>query len=159
MDLKLISNGKKILSEEEDFLLTLFNLMYEYYNDENEIFKDIKEDNTVKKSHYHCILKLDNACTISALSKRLDIPTNYIQNVRNERTMVRYLIHLDDPLKAQYDKNDIVASPVYSRYVNKCFEHIESEEEQLSKIYTFVSDLGTNIKINISTRLIQILLR
>lgn len=105
--------------------------------------KDIKEDNTVKKSHYHCILKLDNACTISALSKRLDIPTNYIQNVRNERTMVRYLIHLDDPLKAQYDKNDIVASPVYSRYVNKCFEHIESEEEQLSKIYTFVSDLGT----------------
>lgn len=44
MDLKLISNGKKILSEEEDFLLTLFNLMYEYYNDENEIFKDIRED-------------------------------------------------------------------------------------------------------------------
>lgn len=44
MDLKLISNGKKILTEEEDFLLTLFNLMYEYYNDENEIFKDIRED-------------------------------------------------------------------------------------------------------------------
>ena len=105
--------------------------------------KDLKEDNTYKKEHYHCILKLDNACTISALSKKIDVPDNYIQNVRNERTMVRYLIHLDDPLKAQYDKNDIVASPVYSRYVNKCFEHIESEEEQLSNIYTFVSDLST----------------
>ena len=105
--------------------------------------KDLKEDNTLKKEHYHCVLKLDNACTISAISKKLDIPTNYIQNVRNERTMIRYLIHLDDPLKVQYDKNDIVASPVYSRYVNKCFEHIESEEEQLSNIYTFVSDLST----------------
>lgn len=105
--------------------------------------KDLKEDNTYKKEHYHCILKLDNACTISALSKKIDVPDNYIQNVRNERTMVRYLIHLDDPLKAQYNKNDIVASPVYSRYVNKCFEHIESEEEQLSNIYTFVSDLST----------------
>lgn len=105
--------------------------------------KDLKEDNTYKKEHYHCIVKLDNACTISALSKKIDVPDNYIQNVRNERTMVRYLIHLDDPLKAQYNKNDIVASPVYSRYVNKCFEHIESEEEQLSNIYTFVSDLST----------------
>lgn len=104
--------------------------------------KDITEDNTLKKEHFHCVLKLDNACTISALSKKLDVPDNYIQNVRNERTMIRYLIHLDDPLKVQYDKNDIVSSPVYSRYVNKCFEHIESEEEQLSNIYTFVSDLS-----------------
>lgn len=108
--------------------------------------KDLKEDNTLKKIHYHCILKLDNACTISALSKKLDIPDNYIQNVRNERTMVRYLIHVDDPLKVQYDKNDIIASPIYSRYVGKCFEGIESEEEQLSKIYTFVSDLSTKAK-------------
>ena len=72
--------------------------------------KDIKEDSQeIKKIHYHIVIKTDNATTISALSKKLGITDNYIEKVRNERSMIRYLIHLDDSDKYHYNK-DIIKS-------------------------------------------------
>lgn len=94
-----------------------------------------------KKPHYHIIIKLDNATTIDALSKKLGVPKNYIQNIRNERAYIRYLIHFDDADKFQYELGDIKNSRLYERYIKKCFEDKETEEEIIVKINAFINNL------------------
>lgn len=103
--------------------------------------KDLKEDLTLKKEHYHIVLKLDNATTISALSKKIGVPENYIQHIRNERAFVRYLIHFDDEEKYQYNLEDIKTSRSYQRFVSKCFEDKETEEEIINNINNFIYNL------------------
>lgn len=104
--------------------------------------KDINVKGEIKKTHYHCIVKVDNATTISAISKKIGIPDNYVKNVRNERSMVRYLVHIDDKDKYQYDIKDICSSKLYDRTVSKCFDDLESESEQLANIYNFINHIS-----------------
>lgn len=107
-----------------------------------------KKDNSdeLKKLHYHVVIKTENNTTISALSKKLGIADNYIKAVRNERSMIRYLIHLDDLEKYQYKKNIIKCSSLYDRFVSKCFDDLEDEPTQLANIYNYVSDLSKKEK-------------
>ena len=78
------------------------------------------------KEHYHFVVKLDNACTIQSLSKKTGVPEYHIQNVRNERSILRYLIHKDDEDKIQYDKKQVKVSSSYDRFFNKAFNDIET---------------------------------
>ena len=103
--------------------------------------KDKNENGDYKKLHYHFILHLDNACTPKALSKKIGLSTQFIQNIRNERSVVRYLIHIDDDDKYQYSKNDIITSKAYSRFVSKCFDDLETEEEMLSNIFSTIDSI------------------
>lgn len=102
---------------------------------------DLTEEGLPKKIHYHIIIKLDNASTIEALSKKIGVPKNYIQNIRNERSYIRYLIHFDDEDKYQYNFEDIHSSRCYQRFIKKCFEDKETEEEIISKINNFINCL------------------
>lgn len=104
--------------------------------------KDLKTDDTdTKKAHIHFLLHLDNAMTISALSKKTGIPENYIQNVRNERSMCRYLLHIDDEDKFQYDINDVKVSGQYERYFKKCFDDLETDDIIIGNIFSYINDL------------------
>lgn len=93
-----------------------------------------------KFTHYHIIIKLDNATTIEGVSKKLGIPTNYIQYVKNERAMCRYLIHFDDPKKLPYNFEDIYVSRLWERKFKKHFEDLKSEEEIIQDIYYWISN-------------------
>ena len=55
-----------------------------------------------KKEHYHAILSFENAKNKSTLSKQLGVPENYIDPIKNFRTICRYLTHIDDEDKYQY---------------------------------------------------------
>ena len=102
---------------------------------------DITSEGLPKKIHYHIVLKLDNASTITALSKKIGVPENYIQNIKNERSYIRYLIHFDDEDKAQYNFEDIHSSRCYQRFIKKCFEDKETEEQIISNINNFINSL------------------
>lgn len=69
--------------------------------------KDIKEDGIPKKPHIHVYVHNENGSTISAYAKRIGIEQRFIQPVNNHKGMLRYLIHIDDPDKHQYDRSDI----------------------------------------------------
>lgn len=99
--------------------------------------KHLPEENE-KKEHYHFIIKLDNATTCDALSKKLGIGANYIQFVRNERAMCRYLIHFDDPQKLPYSFEDIRVSRLWERKFKKHFEDLKTEEEIIQDIYNWI---------------------
>lgn len=102
--------------------------------------KDLTKDLELKKSHYHIIIKTDNACTLDALSKKIGVPVNYIQFIRNERSYIRYLIHVDDEDKTQYSLNEIQCSRSYYSKVMKSFDDLETEEEIIEKIFIFIQE-------------------
>lgn len=108
--------------------------------------KDLKTDlsgelEELKKPHYHIVVKYDNATTPQAISKKCGVPTNYIQSIRSERQMIRYLIHKDHPDKYQYEYNDIYFTPSYEKVIKSSFDDLKTEEEQLLLIKDFIDNL------------------
>lgn len=128
-------------SESYDTKKVLFNIKSNKYYAYILHNKDTDNKNNFKKEHYHIIIKLDNATTIDALSKKLGLPSNFIENIRNERAYIRYLIHFDDADKYQYSLEDIKYSRLYQRKIMKSFEDKETEEEILCKINNFIKNL------------------
>lgn len=73
--------------------------------------KDIKDRSTgeLKKPHYHCVIKFRSKKSYkqvkTEICDRLNGPIP--QPVVDISMMIRYLVHMDDPDKYQYDKEDI----------------------------------------------------
>lgn len=101
-----------------------------------------------KKSHYHLYISLDSACTISAVSKRLGVPSQFIQHVRSERASLRYLTHVDYPDKIQYNLTDIKYSTNIERSLLKSYSDIESEIDIINNIYNFILSLKDDFSYN-----------
>lgn len=69
---------------------------------------DLNGDGSEKKKHIHFILSFEGNKSyeqIQEITDRLNCPIP--QQCRNMRAMVRYLIHLDNPDKTQYKREDI----------------------------------------------------
>lgn len=70
--------------------------------------KDVNPDGTKKKPHWHIVLIFQNLKSydqILSISKKLHAPIP--KRVEDLKGMIRYLIHLDNPEKYQYDRKDI----------------------------------------------------
>lgn len=70
---------------------------------------DVNGDDTEKKPHWHVILAYDSKKSYAQVMEDVKVlnGTKRIQPVRNMRSMVRYLVHLDNPEKAQYNISEI----------------------------------------------------
>jgi hypothetical protein len=71
--------------------------------------KDINADGEIKKSHYHVLLMFEGKKSfeqIKAFSDRLNAPIP--QKVASVKGLVRYMVHMDNPEKHQYDKGKII---------------------------------------------------
>ena len=124
--------------------------------------KDLKSDmlgqeiDENKKAHYHIVVKYDNATTPQAISNKCGVPTNYIQSIRSERQMLRYLTHIDDKSKYQYEYNDIYFTPSYERELKSAYDDLKTEEEQLLIIKDYIDNLDKSLAY--STRLFKLIL-
>lgn len=117
----------------DDIIFNIHSLKYYAY------IKHNPEDEE-KTQHYHAFIHLDSACTITALSKRLGIPSNYIQYVKNVRGGCRYLTHIDYDDKIQYSLDDVKISGLFRRKFMKCFEDVKTEEEIIIDIYNWIDN-------------------
>lgn len=102
--------------------------------------KHIPESNE-KKEHFHCIISLENPTLKSSLSKKLGVPSNFISEVKNLRAICRYLIHIDDDDKIQYSLDQVKVSKLFEKDFNKQFDDLETEEEIIDHIYSFIDSL------------------
>lgn len=107
------------------------------------------------KEHYHFILKLDNGTKKSTLSNKLGVPENYINEIISLRMMNRYLTHIDDEDKIQYEIADVTISKPYQREYLKCFDDLLSEEEILEQIYQFIDTFKDMDYFKCSRELVQ----
>lgn len=119
----------------DDLIFNIHGFKYYAY------IKHLPEDEE-KSEHYHAFLHLDSATTISAISKRLGLPENYIQNVKSVRSACRYLTHIDYEEKTQYDLSDVTVSGNFKRKFYKQFEDVKTEAEIISDIYNYIDELG-----------------
>ena len=69
---------------------------------------DLNEDGSTKKPHYHVILIFEGKKTYQSIREITDsINATIPFPVMDTRKMIRYLIHIDNPEKAQYEIRDI----------------------------------------------------
>lgn len=73
--------------------------------------KDIKNKDTgeLKKPHYHCVIRFKSKKSFTQVQNDICNKVNgpIPQPVADIAMMIRYLVHLDDPDKYQYNKEDI----------------------------------------------------
>lgn len=70
---------------------------------------DYNADGEVKKAHYHVMVMFDGVKSESQAKELFDkIGGVGLQKVNSTRGYARYLCHLDNPEKAQYNQSDII---------------------------------------------------
>lgn len=72
--------------------------------------KDVNDDGTPKKAHYHVYGKLDTARIPQSVANALGVGIASLRVVSSWRGAVRYTVHLDHPDKHQYSADDVVAN-------------------------------------------------
>ena len=107
-----------------------------------------------KKEHFHVILSFENAKTKSALAKQLGIQENYIDVVKNFRTICRYLIHKDDEDKYQYSLDQVKVSEHFERKFKLQFDDLISEEQIIDNIYKFIDTMPEDVMYRERVRLL-----
>lgn len=71
--------------------------------------KDVNPDGTVKKEHWHILLIYDGVKSFSQIKEITDSLSSPVpQACESARGLVRYMIHMDNPEKYQYDRAGIV---------------------------------------------------
>lgn len=101
-------------------------------------------ENNEKKEHYHFILSLDNARTISSLSNRLGVPSQFIEPIRSLRASCRYLTHQDNDEKTRYYLSDVKVSPSFSRKFYGAFDDLKTEEDVIDDIYNYIDVISVD---------------
>ena len=73
--------------------------------------RDVDEDGVIKKAHYHIVIMNDGPITQKRANEIIEpfCGTKSAEYVMSLRGYVRYLSHMDDPDKAQYDSSEIIA--------------------------------------------------
>ena len=71
--------------------------------------KDINADGTPKKQHYHILLQYEGVKSRAQVQDEVSLPLNGTIPIRiaSVRAYARYLTHMDNPEKAQYDSKDV----------------------------------------------------
>lgn len=72
--------------------------------------RDVDEKNKPKKEHYHVLLLFEGCKTAEQAKEIFNMIGGVgVESVKSVRSYSRYLCHLDNPEKAQYDTNEVIA--------------------------------------------------
>lgn len=69
--------------------------------------KDIGDTEEIKKAHWHVLVCFPNDRWQSKIAKDLGITPNYLRKCEDKNVFARYLLHLDDTDKFQYDESEL----------------------------------------------------
>ncbi|KFN89009.1 replication protein [Tetragenococcus muriaticus] len=71
--------------------------------------KDINADGEIKKSHWHLLFLFNSVKSYEQVLEITEsVNATIPQKAQSAKGLVRYMIHLDNPEKYQYDKKDII---------------------------------------------------
>lgn len=99
------------IPEHWDNLITIAKSYYDFwayiYHD-----RDTDRDNHIIGKHLHLLCFDKGGTTLKSHCGRFEgvVHPNFVEKVRAPRAMARYLIHLDDPEKFQYSRDDVITN-------------------------------------------------
>lgn len=158
-----------IYEDDERFDKQFFNLSQEmeaiWIRHDQDVFEEdvVKDDEIIhhagdiKKPHYHFVLKLRNACTISALAKRNELDENMIEPVKKSLNVnLKYLIHFGSDNKYQYDIKDVQSNSTnLKRRLEDMVTKDTPEVEKVISIQEFINEFPDIIKWNVLMKYVQ----
>lgn len=103
--------------------------------------KDVNADGEVKKAHWHIILMFGGVKSyeqVLDVTQKLNCPRP--ERCHNVKAMVRYMAHLDNPEKFQYNQSDIKA--------HGGVDLAELLRPSSSERYSLIHDMITYVKTN-----------
>lgn len=136
-------------NEEDMKILEYIKKNYKYaYIVHDSDFETDEETGEIKqkKEHIHVIFIFENAREIGAIAKELNIERlTRIEKVKSIRYMFRYLLHLDQPTKTKYEKDQIKSNcnELITKY---CKE--DKEPQDIEKLYEYIYTIDRHIYIH-----------
>lgn len=101
--------------------------------------KDTCENGEPKKPHYHVMLLFESLKTPAQASEIFDkIGGVGLEYVKTRRGYCRYLCHLDDPNKYQYNKDDVIQLGGMDYY--ECISIVSDKYAVLNSVICFIKD-------------------
>lgn len=92
--------------------------------------RDVNADGTPKKPHWHLLLSFRSVKSyeqVKEITDKLNAPCP--QECKDTRGLVRYFLHLDNPSKAQYKREDILSGGGFD--VANALQATATEEEHI----------------------------
>jgi len=120
----------------------------DYWTFDDEKKNPDHKSGTLKKAHYHIILRFNQAVWSSAICKELGIQENYIENIKKFDNALQYLIHYNDNDKAQYDINDVFGN-LKNRLVESINKIEKSEGEKVVELIQFIREFEGRLPITV----------
>lgn len=111
--------------------------------------KDVEDDGSRKKRHYHLLLAYSSATTLNNIKswfKACGLPESDLHAVRVCASGVgyfRYLTHKDNPEKAQYDECDIRIFNDSDELLKKFSKCASDKIDDLVRIFQIIDELNT----------------
>jgi hypothetical protein len=105
--------------------------------------KDLSEDGTPKKPHWHVVLSFKSPATFEKAKEVFDeiganVPPEDKCRVRDFRQMARYLCHMDQPEKHRYDTGDVISIGAIDYYTLVMSNN--DENAILDEIFSFMDE-------------------
>lgn len=100
---------------------------------------DHQPDDEEGKEHTHFLLRQNGTRSVKQMAERLQIPSNYVQVVRKVGAFRRYMIHVDNPEKKQYEISDIHSN----RIIDFKIALEGNKDRSVLEIYSDFKDLST----------------
>ena len=108
--------------------------------------KDVSSDGTPKKPHYHIMILFDNPRslnTVQSLCSKCG-GNGHLEEIISRRGYARYLCHMDDPDKHQYDVTE-VHSLCGANYMLEIMSKVELKNNKLAVITEIIQFCDDNV--------------
>ena len=110
--------------------------------------KDLKEDGSLKKAHYHVLLFFNKRIRVTTLAKMFGVAPNLIQSVSNYIGIIQYMTHIGHKDKTQYCVQDI---QYFNLDVENCINNFrETGTLESDSILIIISAIDNDIINNFS---------
>lgn len=102
--------------------------------------KDVNPDGEVKKSHWHVLIMFEGKKSLAQIEEITEkINASKPQKCANVKGLVRYMAHVDNPEKYQYDKTSIIGHAGVD--VASYFEASKIERyQQIAQMMDYIDD-------------------
>lgn len=100
--------------------------------------KDINDDGTKKKLHWHFDVFFEQVRSIKKVSEEYKVPLNLIEWKADKIGTIQYLVHRNHPLKYQYQVSNIVSNMDIDKYFIE--DKKSSETDDLRLIMDYIAN-------------------
>lgn len=103
--------------------------------------KDFLENGEPDKPHYHVILVVKDACTLTSLAKKFNIRDELVEPIDNMNKSLTYLVHKGYDDKYQYEVGDVVSTDekLYNKLLSLTEEAIP-EAKKAMELFDYIKE-------------------